>query len=72
MNTSHTADNLNIVQLMFGQYSVIVQLSVLIKQKNKKVISIQDSVCVHNGKANRWNLSAITKLLSVYCSESPT
>lgn len=45
MNTSHTADNLNIVQLMFGQYSVIVQLPVLIKQKNKKVTSIQDSVC---------------------------
>lgn len=36
MNTSHTAHNLNIVQLMFGQYSVIVQLSVLIKQKKQK------------------------------------
>lgn len=53
MNTSHTADNLNIVQLMFGQYSVIVQLSVLIKQKKTKESSLFKIVCVHNGKANR-------------------
>lgn len=34
MNTSHTADNLQIMQLMFAKYNVIVQLSFLIKQKS--------------------------------------
>lgn len=36
MNTSHATDNINIVQLMFVHYRVIVELSVLIKQKKKK------------------------------------
>lgn len=34
MNTSHTADNLQIMQLMFAKYNVIVQLSFVIKQKS--------------------------------------
>lgn len=63
----------NIEQLMFAQYSVIVQLGVFNWASPTTTTPQKSSLLLivhwHNGRANRWNLWARTKALSVFCSE---